>query len=70
MKIYICVDDYSEVNWIIKSKHRKAFLKEYDWLSPLNLRPYEVNKLHQICIAIMQGTGQYSGDIYDPVGGR
>lgn len=66
MKIYICNDDYSEVTWVIKSKHRKAFLKTYDWLSPLDLRPYEVNNLHQICIAIMGGSGMYSGDIYDP----
>lgn len=66
MKIYICDDDYAEVTWVIKSKHRKAFLKTYDWLSPLDLRPYEVNNLHQICIAITGVSGQYTGDIYDP----
>ena len=66
MKIYMCDDDNAEVTWVIKSKHRKAFLKTHDWLSPLDLRPFEVNNLHQICIAIMQGSGNYSGDIYDP----
>ena len=66
MKIYICDADYAEVTWVIKSKHRKAFLKTYDWLSPLDLQPYEVNKLHQICVAIMRGSGKYTGGIYDP----
>ena len=69
MKIYICDDHYSEITWVIKSKHLKAFLKEYDWIDPTIMRTHEVNNLHQICRAICGGTGQYTGDIYNPATG-
>lgn len=70
MKIYICDDDYAEITWVIKSKDRKAFLKEFHWIDPTIMRTHEVNNLNQICRAICGGTGQYSGCIYKPATGR
>ena len=65
MKIYIADDDGAEITWVIKSKDLKSFLKEKDWIDRECITAYEVNNLHQICIAISAGAGRYSGDIYE-----
>lgn len=65
MKIYIADDNGADVTWVIKSKDLKSFLKEKDWIDRERIRSYEVNNLHQICIAISAGAGQYTGDIYE-----
>jgi len=65
MKIYICDDNGAETTWIIKSKDVKSFLKDKDWIDKSELRAYQINNLHQICIAICGSAGQYTGDIYE-----
>jgi len=65
MQIYIYDDDGAEITWVIKSKDLKSFLKEKDWIPEQYIRAYEVNNLHQICIAIIGGAGLYTGDIYE-----
>lgn len=65
MKIYICDDNGAETTWVIKSKDVKSFLKEKDWIDKSELSAYQVNNLHQICIAVCSGAGMYSGDIYE-----
>ena len=65
MKIYIYDDDGGQITWVIKSKDLKSFIKEKDWIDRECIRAYEVNNLHQICMAICGGAGQYTGDIYE-----
>lgn len=65
MKIYLADDNYNEITWVIKSKDVSSFLQEYDHIYRDELDCVDVNNLHQICIAVMQGAGRYSGDIYE-----
>jgi hypothetical protein len=64
MKIYICNDNGAEKTWVIKSKDVKSFLKEKDWIDKSEIRAYQINNLHQICIAVSCGAGMYTGEIY------
>lgn len=64
MKIYICDDSGAEKTWVIKSKDVKSFLKEKDWIDKSEIRAYQINNLHQICIAVSCGAGMYTGEIY------
>ena len=65
MKIYLYHDNGAEITWVIKSKDLKSFIKEKDWVEEQYIRVYEVNNLHQICVAVVCGAGRYSGDIYE-----
>jgi hypothetical protein len=65
MKIYIADDNGAEITWVIKSKDLKSFIKEKDWIYRDCIKAYEVNNLHQICVAVVCGAGRYSGDIYE-----
>jgi len=66
MNDFIYDDNISYLNNFDRWYMADTISKTYDWLTPLDLQPYEVNNLHQICIAIIGGSGQYTGDIYDP----
>ena len=67
MKIYICHDPGDEITWVIKSKDIKSFLKEKEYIDSGNVSEYKVNNLHQICIAVSNGSGLYTSEIYKPV---
>lgn len=64
MHIYIANDNGGETTWIVKSKDLKRFREEFDWMHDYEIKQYHVNNLEDICIAVLCGSGQYSGRVY------
>ena len=64
MHIYKANDENGETTWIVKSKDLKRFRREFDWIPDYDISEYPVNNLEEICIAVLGGTGQYSGRVY------
>jgi hypothetical protein len=64
MHIYIANDDSGETTWVVKSKDLKRFKQEFDWIPEYDISEHPVNNLEDICIAVLDGTGQYSGRVF------
>ena len=64
MHIYKANDENGETTWIVKSKDLERFKQEFDWIDDDIIYKYSVNNLEEICIAVLGGSGQYSGRIY------
>ena len=64
MHIYIANDNGGETTWIVKSKDLKRFREEYDWMPDYEISKHHVDNLEDICIAVLCGSGQYSGRVY------
>jgi hypothetical protein len=64
MHIYIANCDGGETTWIVKSKDLKRFKQDFDWIPEYDISEHPVNNLEEICIAVLGGTGQFSGRVY------